>query len=187
MKKGRTREIILETATSLFQCQGYHGTGLSQIIEKSGAPKGSIYHYFPNGKEEMALEAINLMRKNVMQKAEADLAEKDNAVEAFQHHMNNIAALFDSKENTGLPIGLIASEIATTNPKLLEACKSAFTGWQSLYADRLEGFGYTKEKAAELSITINAMIEGGCILSITNQNGQPLRCIAKQMESLLVQ
>lgn len=53
-----SREKILQTASRLFQLQGYHATGLNQIIKESGAPKGSLYHYFPNGKEELAVESV---------------------------------------------------------------------------------------------------------------------------------
>lgn len=185
-KKEGKRDLIIKTASQLFQCQGYHGTGLNQIIEESGAPKGSLYYHFPKGKEEIALEAILLMKEQVLEEAQGDLNKKDSAVEAFQFHIEQIAAEFDKKMNMeGLPIGLIASETASTNEKLRCACQSAFQEWQSLYTDKLKQFGYTKEKAKELSIAINAMIEGGCILALTSESGEPLRTIAKQLPLLL--
>ncbi|MEM5591405.1 TetR/AcrR family transcriptional regulator [Niallia circulans] len=74
MKKGNNKkEAILTTATKLFQLQGFHATGLNQIIDESGAPKGSLYYHFPNGKEEIALEAIKRMRELVVEKMKADL------------------------------------------------------------------------------------------------------------------
>ena len=63
--KGKSRQKILETAADLFKSQGYHATGLNQIIKESGAPKGSIYHYFPGGKEELAIESIKLAVQKV--------------------------------------------------------------------------------------------------------------------------
>ncbi|RXZ01983.1 TetR/AcrR family transcriptional regulator [Fictibacillus sp. S7] len=186
-KKESTRNCILGTASRLFQCQGYHGTGLKQIIEESGAPKGSIYYHFPDGKEEIALEAIELMKQHVLQAAKMDLSGKGSAVEAFVHHIEKVSFLFDSEQKTtGLPIGLIASETAESNPKLREACNSAFSNWQSLYAEVLVGFAFNENKAADLGVTINALIEGGCILSMTNGSGEPLRSIAKQIPFLLM-
>jgi len=185
-KKEGKRELIIKTASHLFQCQGYHGTGLNQIIEESGAPKGSLYYHFPKGKEEIALEAILLMKQQVLEEAQKDLDAKDSAVEAFQFHIEKIAADFDKKEDMeGLPIGLIASETALTNEKIRCACQSAFQEWQFFYVDKLQQFGYPKERAEELSVAINAMIEGGCILSLTSESGDPLRMIAKQLPLLL--
>ena len=49
-----TREIIIETTCDLMENQGYHATGLNEIVKVSGAPKGSLYYYFPEGKESLA-------------------------------------------------------------------------------------------------------------------------------------
>src|SRR5215208_191583 len=51
------REQILQTTCDLLEKQGYHGTGLNEIVKESGAPKGSLYYYFPEGKEQITAEA----------------------------------------------------------------------------------------------------------------------------------
>ncbi|WP_256855830.1 TetR/AcrR family transcriptional regulator [Terribacillus halophilus] len=187
-KKETTKELILRTASELFQRQGFHGTGLNQIIEESGAPKGSLYYHFPNGKEEIALEAIKLMKTLVLEGAAKDLAAKDTAVEAFQYHIHNIAADFEKKQQMeGVQIGLIASETAATNEVLRNSCQHAYADWQALYTDRLIAFGYEKEMAKDLAVTINALIEGAVILAVTNASGNPLYSVAKQLPSLLNQ
>ncbi|WP_312093054.1 TetR/AcrR family transcriptional regulator [Niallia sp.] len=191
MKKGNSkREAILETAAKLFQLQGFHATGLNQIIDESGAPKGSLYYHFPNGKEEIALEAIKRMRELVVEKMKGDLYCGDTLVSAFQQHVNAIANEFDQMGTSaleGLQISLIASETALTHETLRLACDATFTDWQALYTNRLEDFGFEKELAKELGITLNAMIEGGCILALTNKSGNPLRCISNQIAVLLRQ
>lgn len=185
-EKQNTREVILQTATRLFQRQGYNGTGLNQIIEESGAPKGSIYYHFPNGKEEIATEAISMMRKLVLEGAEQDLTGKNSAAEAFEYYLHNIAAVFDTRSCIdGLSIGLIASETAFTHENLRYSCELVFKDLQSLHAQILIQYGFKREQAEELGITISAMIEGACILSITYQDGNPLRSIAKQLSLLL--
>ena len=50
--KTNTKDIFIDTASSLFANQGYHATGISEILKKSNAPKGSLYYYFPQGKEQ---------------------------------------------------------------------------------------------------------------------------------------
>ncbi|MDN4494967.1 TetR/AcrR family transcriptional regulator [Ureibacillus aquaedulcis] len=185
-EKHNTREVILQTATRLFQRQGYNGTGLNQIIEESGAPKGSIYYHFPNGKEEIATEAISMMRKLVLEGAENDLIGKNSAAEAYEYYVHNVAAVFDKRSCIdGLSIGLIASETAFTHEKLRSSCEMVFKDLQSLHAQILIQYGFEIERAEELGITLTAMIEGACILSITYQDGNPLRSIAKQLSFLL--
>ena len=56
--KTNTKDIFIDTASSLFANQGYHATGISEILKKSNAPKGSLYYYFPQGKEQLAQEAL---------------------------------------------------------------------------------------------------------------------------------
>jgi len=52
------RANILTAMARLIEKQGYHATGLNEIIRESGAPKGSVYYYFPGGKEQIGAEAI---------------------------------------------------------------------------------------------------------------------------------
>lgn len=185
-EKQNTRDVILQTATRLFQRQGYNGTGLNQIIEESGAPKGSIYYHFPNGKEEIASEAISMMRKFVLEGAEKDLTGKNSAAEAFEYYLNNVATVFDTRSCIdGLSIGLIASETAFTHERLRYLCEMVFKDFESQHAEILMQYGFEREEAEELGITIAALIEGACILSITYQDGNPLRRIAKQLSLLL--
>ncbi|WP_066059716.1 TetR/AcrR family transcriptional regulator [Robertmurraya korlensis] len=188
IKKEHTKEIILKTATRLFQTQGYNGTGINQIIEESGTPKGSLYYHFPKGKEEIALEAIHLMKKLVLEAAGKDLDSADDVVKAFQQHVKNIALFFDTQDRMeGLKIGLLAAETANTHETLRLACESTFKEWQNLYAEKLEQSGYKTTKAQELAVTINALLEGAITISLTNKSGDTLRIIANQIPALLNQ
>ncbi len=82
--RGDSREKILHTASRLFQLQGYHATGLNQIVKESGAPKGSLYHFFPNGKEELAIEAVTYTGKIVEHLIQQSMDESSDPVEAIQ-------------------------------------------------------------------------------------------------------
>jgi TetR/AcrR family transcriptional regulator, lmrAB and yxaGH operons repressor len=57
-KTQKTRTRLLDTASKLFRSQGFHATGLDQILRRSRTPKGSLYHYFPGGKDQLAIETV---------------------------------------------------------------------------------------------------------------------------------
>jgi TetR/AcrR family transcriptional repressor of lmrAB and yxaGH operons len=57
-RPSKHRAAIIAAASRLFRRQGYAGTGVNDIVALSGAPKGSLYHYFPKGKEQIAEEAV---------------------------------------------------------------------------------------------------------------------------------
>ncbi|MCM3217548.1 TetR/AcrR family transcriptional regulator [Niallia taxi] len=187
-EKGNTRELILETASRLFQTQGYYGTGLNQIIAESKTPKGSLYYYFPNGKEELAIEAIKYTENLLLQKTKEMLFSTSDPIVAFQLHLNEIAADFDKKESVqGMPIGLIASETASTCEPIRKACVVSFEKWQAVYTEKLIESGFPAEEAADLSIVINSMIEGAIVLCLTKQSGKPLRIVSEKLSKLLSQ
>ncbi|GAA3331467.1 hypothetical protein GCM10020331_088170 [Ectobacillus funiculus] len=69
-KEKRATKIIKNCIAAFFQLQGYHATGLNQILTESETPKGSLYYHFPNGKEQLAIEAVNNMKDFVQAKTE---------------------------------------------------------------------------------------------------------------------
>lgn len=83
-EKSNARESIVSTAARLFFSQGYHATGLNQIIKESSTPKGSLYHYFPHGKEELAHECIQKANEHILQTFEKTFAAHDNTGMPFR-------------------------------------------------------------------------------------------------------
>ena len=74
-KRGETRERLLRTAATLFRQQGYHATGLNQVVADGRAPKGSLYFHFPGGKEQLAAESVALSAEEVRSRLLAVLHE----------------------------------------------------------------------------------------------------------------
>ncbi|MGL1418954.1 TetR family transcriptional regulator, partial [Vibrio parahaemolyticus] len=66
MEKTRdARTRALETAERLFRTQGFAATGLTQILDESGSPKGSFYFHFPDGKQQLAREVLDIYGNRV--------------------------------------------------------------------------------------------------------------------------
>ncbi|MDI5790417.1 helix-turn-helix domain containing protein [Bacillus licheniformis] len=81
----------MRTASRLFRKQGYHATGLSQITAESGAPRGSLYYYFPGGKEELAQEAIQLTGERIKAYISSAISGEADPVKAFQSYIQMMA------------------------------------------------------------------------------------------------
>ena len=184
--KSDSRQKILEAATRLFNIQGYHATGLNQILKESGAPKGSLYYHFPDGKEQLAVEAVNKMAAQIEYDIKQVMEQYDNALEALQAHITKIAKHFNKNDLfEGLPIGLLAAETSLISEPLRKACKDAFEGWETIYCEKLIQDGFDPEKAYRLSLLVNSMIEGAITRSLTNLNGQPLLNISSCLPEIL--
>jgi len=186
-EKRNSRELLIETASKLFRIRGYYGVGLKDILSESGVPKGSLYHYFPYGKEELAIEAIDYTRSMIVKNIQATLDEVDDPIKAIQAHILQLSEIFSESNNLlGVPIGTIAAETYSTCEPIRIVCQSAFENWQSLFTKKLLESGYSEQQSKELSIVINALIEGGIIYSQTSNSGEPLRVIADKIPLLLV-
>lgn len=181
-----TRDQIIEAMCDLLELQGYHATGLNELIKVSGAPRGSLYYYFPDGKDGLTAEAIARTGALVAERIRRGLAVSERpgaAVRAFVEQVAN--AVEASGFRAGGPLTAVAMETATTNDRLNGVCREAFAGIQATFAERLRASGLPEGHAGELAGFITAAIEGGIILSRTNHSGEPLRVVARQLELLI--
>ncbi|MCC3380607.1 TetR/AcrR family transcriptional regulator [Paenibacillus farraposensis] len=185
--KPESYENIVQTALRLFFHQGYHATGLNQILAESGSPKGSLYYYFPRGKEELALECIRRRNEFIKQKLKETLAENDDPVRAIQEFIRNTAEEADRVSFNGfMPIGFwTAAETSCISESLRHACVNTFTDWQHLYMERLQAAGWMEEKARSLAVLIISMLEGALILAITQQSSAPIYNVVDYIPQLI--
>lgn len=184
--KSDTRNKILLTASRLFLRQGYHATGLNQIIKESGTPKGSLYYYFPNGKEELAIEAVKLTSDFIQQNIKEYLDEIDDPVESMQAFIYKITqGIIDLKEVIPYTVSLLALETSLISEHIRESCKNAFEAWEKGFSAKLIKSGFDTKKADELGIIIQVMMEGALISALTKKDMTPLYHVAKYIPVLL--
>jgi TetR/AcrR family transcriptional regulator, lmrAB and yxaGH operons repressor len=183
---GSARDQIIETTCILLESQGYHATGLNQIIAESGSPKGSLYYYFPQGKEELTAEAIARSGRIVEQNIRAGLANVKEPAEAIVSFVRTIArGVETSKFSAGGPLTTVSLETVNSSERLNLACREAY-GWIcDAFNEKLIEGGYSFERAASLATFIVSAIEGGIILSRTNHSGDALRQVADELGNYL--
>jgi TetR/AcrR family transcriptional repressor of lmrAB and yxaGH operons len=181
-----TRDHIIDVTCELLEAQGYHATGLNQIVKESGAPKGSLYYYFPDGKEELTSEAIDRTGRHLAERIRLGLSSHEDAGTAVRAFVHNIAnAVESSGFRAGGPLTMVAMEMATSSERLNNTCRDAFRQIQAAFESKLTASGFTQERAAQLAVFITSSIEGGIMLSRTYHSGDPLRRVADELERVL--
>ena len=180
------RDQIIDATCDLLEAQGYHATGLNQIVAVGGAPKGSLYHYFPDGKEELAAAAIDRTGRGLAARVEGALAREADPAAAIAFLTAAIAdAIEQSGFRAGGPLTTVAMETATSSERINLACRAAYDRLRAAFAAKLAADGYKAARADELATFITAAIEGGILLSRTYHSGDPLRRVGQELAALL--
>jgi AcrR family transcriptional regulator len=177
-KRGETRARLLRTAASLFRTQGYHATGLNQVIEEGRAPKGSLYFHFPGGKEQLAVESVTMAAGEVHASLRA-VDDLDGALELFAEH------LVESDFRRGCPVATVALDAAGESERIREACASAYASWSDVLVEFLVRRGVRVERAPGLATTVLAAVEGALLLTKTRRDVAPLRQVAADLRVLI--
>lgn len=183
-----TREQFIQATCELMELQGYYATGLNQIVEESGGPKGSLYYHFPGGKEELTAEALQHVGKKVEERIVTHLAAADNSAEAVRAFIENIAYNVEqSGYQAGGPITTVALETAASSERLRDVCNGIYSAWQNAFAERIQQDGVSDDDAQYLATVIIAGLEGGIILCRTSRSTTPLQHLARAMGALVAQ
>ena len=182
-----TRERFLTAATQLFRRQGYSSTGLKQIVADGGAPLGSLYHFFPGGKQDLALQGIAHTAERYEQLLDRVFRQSADTGQAAVKWFNWAArALEESDFADGCPIGTVACEIASTDEPLRKASAAVFDSWRSRVAAQLVSNGVKPAQARRLAIFAVASLEGAIMLARVQRSTQPLRDTGRVVADTLV-
>ena len=161
-----TRTRIIDAASILFRRGGYAGTGLKRIAADSGATFGSIYHFFPGGKEELAAHAIRTSGEAYGQLVMTLLHAVADPLDALQHAFQVAAAdLEDADYADACPIAGIALEVASSNQTLRVATAEVFTGWVEASTDWFDRWIQDAPTARQLPQSMIMLLEGAFLLS----------------------
>jgi TetR/AcrR family transcriptional regulator, lmrAB and yxaGH operons repressor len=178
------REKAIQTAERLFRVQGYAATGLTQIIEESGSPKGSFYFHFPGGKRQLAVEVIAAYRARTTAGFRA-LAES-----AGGNPGKFVAALAravaDEMSASGWSRGCVAQvlsqELAPADAEIADALAALFEEWISVIAAALGGRGASRS-ARRRAMALVAGLEGARTLARAQRTAAPFDAVVSQFSA----
>lgn len=186
VRRTDTRLRMLESAAELFQAQGYHATGLNQLVAASGAPKGSMYFHFPGGKEQLAAEAMQMSAQRLGEALREVAAAAPDPASALGAAVELLGgALAGSDYQRGCPLAPVLLDAAGESEQIRQACEQGYASWRELIAEVLAEHGLSADRADTLATVALAAIEGGLLLAKASHDTAPLRAVAEHLRATI--
>jgi AcrR family transcriptional regulator len=169
---------MVNSAAELLARGGLQATSFSEVLERSGAPRGSVYHHFPEGKDQMIGSALDVAGDRAIgflnRKAGSPALE---VAEWFLHIWREV--LIRSHFEAGCAV--LAVAVATDSPELLDHTATIFRTWRARLAELLAEGGLSPTDAARFAATLIASSEGAVVLSRAEQSLEPFDLVAEQL------
>ncbi|MFK4761050.1 TetR/AcrR family transcriptional regulator [Microbacterium sp. ZW T5_45] len=183
-----TKARLAESMLELIQTSGYSGTGVNAVIDHAGAPKGSFYFHFPDGKEGLGVAAVDLAAAQFQSLIAEAASSSGSAAGAARLAIEALATIVgESDFRLGCPVSVVTLEMGAESERLRQACATAFESWIAPTAALLETGGLENPEARSLATVIVSMIEGAVIVSRAMQDTQPLLAAADVVADLIDQ
>src|ERR1041384_4057222 len=159
----RSRAALIDTAAALFRRQGYAATGVNQILQDADVKAGSLYHHFPNGKQELAAAVVESAGGDIERLLRTFLDSDSPVGDIVNGWIDLLIGQLAADVRDGCPIEPIATESVTPSPQVREASARGFAGWTAAVADRLRADGWPERDADQTALAVIAIIEGALI------------------------
>lgn len=171
-----TKDRIIDSSAELFRRQGYTGTGVKQIVEAANAPFGSVYHFFPGGKEQLGAETIRSSGQLYIQLFATIAAQAPDVIAAVGEFFSGAAeTLRETDYADACPIATVALEVASTSEPLRQATAEVFDTWITGATEYFAAAGIPRETARELAFTMLCLLEGAFIFCRAMRTTEPLQ------------
>jgi TetR/AcrR family transcriptional regulator, lmrAB and yxaGH operons repressor len=182
----RHRQPIIDAAVTLFRRQGYAQTGLNDIVDTSGAPKGSLYHYFPLGKSSIAVAAVEEAGCRVAATLESLASECRSTGELLRAHARLLAGWMRSSGfRNGCPITTVLLELAPRERAVTDAGRKAYAARLSILSRKLVEDGFARARADALAVLCTSSIQGALIQARVERSGRPIEVTAAELARLV--
>jgi TetR/AcrR family transcriptional repressor of lmrAB and yxaGH operons len=176
-----SRQNMIKTAAFLFGERGYAATSFQDVIARSGAPRGSIYHHFPGGKEQLAAEALRWYAERTRTRMAGDTVSGGPTVDAVAGYFAATATwLRKSDFRGGCPIGSVALDLGGDDP-LREVVAEAFADWRRVLEHAMRAEGCPEATARSLAALVIAASEGALMLARAERDTRLYEDVADQV------
>lgn len=180
------RKPIVDSAITLFRRQGYAGTGLNDIVDASGAPKGSLYHYFPAGKASIAAAAVEEAGRRVASTMEVLANETRSTGDLLRAHARILAGwMRKSGFKDGCPITTVLLELAPKDRGVADAGRKAYAARIGVMKSKLLADGFLSARAELLAILCVSALQGALVQARVERSSAPIETTADELAKML--
>jgi AcrR family transcriptional regulator len=182
------RDRMVRSAAQLIRRKGVSGTGMREIVTEADAPRGSLQHYFPGGKEEIVSDALlwagdmtaQLVRRNLRElKSRTPSALLAAIVDGWRRDLNR------EKFSVGCPLVAATADTAASSALLRDALRRAFDRWLEPLSESLIDLGVPVERSDNLALVIIAALEGAIILARVRRDVTPFDALVSELGPML--
>src|SRR5438094_6134608 len=179
-----SRASMVRSAASLIRSRGVSATSFSDVLADSGAPRGSIYHHFPDGKAQLAEDAIQWTSERLLAHLRAGSpTSPSDVLERFIAMWRQVVVA--SAGSAGCVVAGVAIDTVPGEKELMEVVRATFRSWVAALAEELEAAGVPSARATPIAMATLAAMEGALILCRAEGNVRPLEAVAKELMGLL--
>ena len=185
-EKERTdsRASMVRSAASLIRTRGVNATSFSEVLADSGAPRGSIYHHFPQGKEQLAGEAVRWTSERVLAHQRTCRATTAAGVlDCFIDMWRQV--VLASGGAAGCVVAGVAIDTVAADRALIDVVRATFRSWVDLLTEQLMAVGVPARRASRIALAVVAGMEGALILCRAEGQIGPLETVAAELKRLL--
>ncbi|HEY7050525.1 MAG TPA: TetR/AcrR family transcriptional regulator [Mycobacterium sp.] len=183
-KRGATKRRMLASAAEVLRERGAAGVTIDEVLSRSKAPRGSVYHHFPGGRNQILAEALAFAGTSMTSAIDAAAAQGPMALlHEFVELWEDV--LRDSDFAAGCPVAAAATSTGEEDPRLANDAAVIFDRWRQALTRSFLVDGFHDPEATALATTMLAAIEGAVILCRSLRSAQPLRDVAENIEFLV--
>jgi TetR/AcrR family transcriptional regulator, lmrAB and yxaGH operons repressor len=183
-KRGSTRHKMLLSAAEVLRERGASGVTIDEVLTRSGAPRGSVYYHFPDGRNQLLTEALQFAGDSITALIDDAVEQGGIAlVRMFVEFWERTLA--GSDFTAGCPVVAAAIGSADDDPALTAIAGEIFARWRVALTRAFTTDGFDDSEAGSLAVTCIAALEGAVVLCRSTGSAEPLRAVAEQMEFLI--
>lgn len=183
-KPGQSRQRMLDSAVALLRERGASAVSIDAVLAHSQTPRGSVYHHFPGGRDELIISAVRQAGDYIAGLIDQAIADGDptDALEEFAEFWKQ--SLIDSGYRAGCPVAALAVDHRDDMPEAADLVREIFGRWQEHMRDLLTGNGLPADRAQRLATLAVAALEGAIILCRANRDAAPLDQVITEIAPL---